>query len=191
MIKLDRQNCPNQSALKGGNYKHPDNKNALKKSSYDKCMYCESKISHIDFAHVEHIKPKDKFTDLEFNWDNLGYACNKCNNKKSNKYFDDTPFVNPYEEPPEDNLYAFGAILRPKKGSERGEITIQEIGLNRPDLLEKRAERLNELESAIKACYRTKNLQLRNAALTTLEAEAEKDREYSIFAKAMIESNNA
>ena len=190
MIKLNHPSCPNPSALSSGNYKHPDNKTALKEASSDKCMYCESKISHIDFAHVEHIKPKDKFPDLEFNWANLGYACPKCNNQKSNKYLDDTPFLNPYNEEPQEHLYAFGTMLRPKQGSERGEMTIREIGLNRPGLLEKRTERLDELEKAIKACYRTKNEQLRNTALAALETEAGKDKEYSIFAKALLEAHN-
>ena len=190
MIKLERPGCPNPSVLAAGNYKHPDNKEALKKSAYDKCMYCESKISHIDFAHVEHIKPKDKFKNLEFDWNNLGYACPKCNNEKSNKYCNDTPFLNPYAEDPQEHLYAFGAMLWPKKGSERGGITIKEIDLNRPGLLEKRSERLDTLQKAIDACYRTQNQQLRNDSLKSLQAEAENNREYSIFAKAMLDSHN-
>lgn len=58
MIKLERPDCPYPAALEAGNYKHERNKLALKQASHDKCMYCECKISHIDFAHIEHIKPK-------------------------------------------------------------------------------------------------------------------------------------
>ncbi|MEE9118515.1 MAG: HNH endonuclease, partial [Calditrichia bacterium] len=58
MIRIERPECPRPIALTNQNYKHPINKDTLRRSSHDKCMYCESKISHIDFAHVEHIKPK-------------------------------------------------------------------------------------------------------------------------------------
>ena len=72
MIRLVRPTCPHPAALQNGNYKHPRNKQALKDAAFDKCMYCESRISHIDFAHVEHIKPKaeDKYPQLAFAWNN-------------------------------------------------------------------------------------------------------------------------
>jgi 5-methylcytosine-specific restriction endonuclease McrA len=86
MIKLNRPQCPNQEALRT-NYKHPDNKAALISASYDKCMYCESKVSHTYYGDIEHIRPKSRFPDLEFSWDNLGYVCARCNGYKSDKYF--------------------------------------------------------------------------------------------------------
>ena len=79
MIKLDRPSCPNPRALTKGDYKHPDNKIALKNSTFGKCMYCESKITHIDYGDIEHIKPKSKYPTLKFTWSNLGFACTVCN----------------------------------------------------------------------------------------------------------------
>jgi hypothetical protein len=186
MIRLNRPNCPNQTALSGGNYKHPDNKEALKTNSHDKCMYCESKISHIDHAHIEHIKPKDQFPELEFDWNNLGYACPKCNNQKHNKYHEDTPFINPYDEDPQNHIAAGLAMLFPRQGSERGELTIKEIGLNRPELLEKRGERIIEVQQAINACNRTTNQTLRDDAEKSLQAFSENDSEYSMCARSMM-----
>ncbi|MCL4677917.1 MAG: HNH endonuclease [Alphaproteobacteria bacterium] len=188
MIRIERPACPNPTALTT-NYKHPQNKEALKKASYNKCMYCESHVSQIAFGDVEHIKPKDKFPALEFSWENHGYACSKCNNEKRNKFFDQTPFIDPYSENPREHIYAFGAMLRPKQGSERGEITINEIGLNRADLLEKRDKRINELETAIKACYRTQNEHLRECAMSALITEITEDKEYSMVVQALYEAH--
>lgn len=188
MIKLERPDCPNPAALKSGNYKHEKNKLALKQSAHDKCMYCECKISHIDFAHVEHIKPKspEKYPELAFTWENLGYACPKCNNAKSDKYHPDTPYINPYDEDPSEHVVAYGTFLFPKNGCERAEITISDIELNRPELLEKRQQRITEISRAINACFRTKSVALQNAALAEIEKEYECDKELSVFVRSFI-----
>lgn len=193
MIKLERLDCPYPAALIAGNYKHERNKNALKQSSHDKCMYCECKISHIDFAHVEHIKPKakDKYPHLEFTWENLGYACPKCNNAKSDKYYPDTPYLNPYEDDPSGHIVACGTFLFPKNGCERADLTIKDIELNRPDLLEKRQQRIEEINRALRACFRTQSVQLREAALSEIERECEKDKELSVFVKSLLLLNAA
>ncbi len=84
MIRLSRPDCPHPDALANSNYKHPKNKQALHDASFGKCMYCESHVSHIDYAHVEHIKPKadGKYPYLKYVWDNLGYSCAICNVNK-------------------------------------------------------------------------------------------------------------
>jgi len=187
MIKIERAPCPNQEALKR-DYKNPENKVALGKSSYGKCMYCESKIAHIDFAHVEHIKPKaeDKYPELKYDWDNLGYACPKCNNAKSDNYYVDTPYINPYREDPEQFLTFFGAYLLPKNGSERAELTIIDIELNRAELVSKRQEKINDLMKAINAANRTSNVALKKIALELLQIESDKSKEYSLLSKMLL-----
>ncbi len=192
MIKINRPTCPNEKALASGNYKHPENKKALSEASNDKCMYCESKISHIDFGHVEHIKPKaeDKYPELTCEWSNLGYVCPKCNNKKSDKYHQDQPYIDPYSECPADHLYALGWLILQKNGSERGEITIRDIDLNRVELIEKRQTRIMEIQKAMDACYRTQNKTLRDAAIKQLHAESSPDKEYSLFVKSMLDTHS-
>jgi uncharacterized protein (TIGR02646 family) len=113
MIRLTRPACPYPKALLDHNYKHPTNKAALACSTHHKCMYCESKISHVNFGHVEHIKPKAAgfFPNLEFEWTNLGYVCDRCNVAKGSKYFAECEFIDPYSEDPMDHLRAFGPIL--------------------------------------------------------------------------------
>lgn len=192
MIKLARKKCPYPEALNNGNYKHHLNKKALCDSSSDKCMYCESKISHIDFAHVEHIKPKaeNKYPELEFEWSNLGYACPKCNSAKSHKYYDDLPYINPYEDDPGEHIFAFGALLFVRNGSERAEVTIKDIGINRPELIEKRLAKLNDIQNSLNACHRTNNIVLREILLEELKVESSEDKEYSLFVSSLLKAHS-
>lgn len=192
MIRITRPVCPHPNSLQSNNYKHPTNKLALAGASHDKCMYCESKISHIGFAHVEHIKPKanNKYPELEYEWDNLGYACPKCNNNKSDKYYKETPYIDPYSEDPKENIFASGALVFQRNGSERGEISIRDIGLNRAELIEKRMARISEIEKALNAAHRSVNQVLKDAAIIELEQEAMPDKEYSMCVNAFLQSNN-
>lgn len=189
MIKLNRPSCPNPTALVG-NYKHLDNKLALQNASYDKCMYCESKVSHIYYGDVEHIKPKGIYPQLKFDWDNLGFVCAKCNGAKWNQYDEQTSYINPYQEDPADHVIAVGAFIKHKKGSERGEITIIDIDLNRVNLIEKRQARINEIEKAVDSCFRTSNEILKQNALSELKKEAEADKEYSMIINAFLKSHD-
>lgn len=190
MIKLTRPNCPNPQALERRNYKHPDNKAVLRNAAHGKCMYCESKISHVDHAHIEHIKPKaaDKFPHLEFDWSNLGYSCEICNGIKHDKYYLETPYLDPYADNPAAHLVFHGCILFAKNGSERGELTIKDLGLNRPDLIEQRQEHIERFILAINSCFRTTNEALRNAALTSLVEEALPDKEYSYAIQCILKT---
>ncbi len=168
MIKLTRPTCPNLKALENKDYKHHKNREALKIANSDKCMYCESKISHSSFPNIEHIRPKAKFPELTYEWENLGYVCERCNNAKLDKFSDETPYLDPYSEDPSFHLYAFGTWLFPRNGSERGEITVHEIHLNRPELIEKRKDRINAIQKAINACSRTNSEKLKNLAMQEL-----------------------
>ena len=190
MRRLYRPACPNPEALKT-NYKHPDNKEALLRASHGKCMYCESQVSHVYFGDVEHIRPKaaDKYPELEFEWSNLGYCCARCNNAKKDQFDATCPMVDPYSEDPNAHLIAFGPSVWHKAGSERGAITIATADLNRPELIEKRAVRLSHLQNALDACYRTTNETIRATLLAALDAEGAVDKEFSMFATALIAAN--
>lgn len=190
MRRLHRPVCPNPGALRT-NYKHPDNKEALQAASHGKCMYCESQVSHVYFGDIEHIRPKapGKHPELEFEWSNLGYCCARCNNAKKDQFDDECPLVDPYSEAPDDHLLAFGSLVRHKAGSERGAITISTVDLNRTELIERRGIRLQALQNSIDACYRTSSLAVRKVLLDALEQESEADKEFSMFAAALIAAN--
>ncbi|UUA72565.1 HNH endonuclease [Cellvibrio sp. QJXJ] len=188
MIKIMRPDCPYPQALENKDYKHPNNKSALIKASHGKCMYCESKVSHIYFGDIEHIKPKtkDKFPELEFVWENHGFCCAICNNNKSDKYLTDCPFIDPYFENPELHFFFAGSFIFKKNGCERAEYTINEIDLNRPELLEKRMESISAIESLISASHRIKNEVVREKAAAEIDRYASNDREFSMCIKSFI-----
>jgi len=190
MRQLLRPACPNSIALRT-NYKYPENKQALEGASHGKCMYCESKVSHVYFGDIEHIRPKavGKYPELEFEWSNLGYCCARCNNAKSDEFDDACPLLDPYSEDPNVHLLAFGSLLRHKAGSERGALTIKTVDLNRPELVERRAMRIAELQNAIDACYRTSSNAVRALLIAALEQESLADKEFSMFAAALIAAN--
>lgn len=192
MIRIQRPDCPNPEALNAGDYKHHTNKDALRVANFDKCMYCESKISHIDYANIEHIKPKapDQYPELICTWENLGYVCSRCNTNKSEKYVETTPYIDPYSEDPSEHIFVFGTFLFPKNGSERGELTISDIKLNRLELIEKRKDRIEEVVKAIIACFRTQNQDLRRNALEEIKKEALPDKEYSFVIKTLLNNAN-
>ena len=186
MIALTRPECPNPGALADRKYDDPINKDALRKSTAGKCMYCESRAEHVSYSHIEHIKPKKKFPELEFVWENLGFSCQVCNTNKGEKYDEATQFINPYAENPEDHIVFFGFFVYPKQGSERGEYTIKEIDLNRADLVESRKSKVDGIKKIIASTYRTSNTSLRNQAITELKKEAESDKEFSAMVKSVL-----
>lgn len=187
MIHLVRKPCPNPNGLKT-NYKVAENKVALKESSFDKCMYCESEFDSTDYGDVEHIKPKAKFPNLKFEWDNLGYACVKCNrDEKGDDY--DPNFIDPFVNDPSEHLIALGAILMPKNASKSGQITIDIVGLNRISLVMKRSKRLLDLGALISRCNELPEGAQKNALRRQIAAEASEDKEYSFFKKQFIESS--
>ena len=185
MISLTRPPCPDPRALRT-NYRHPPNKAALQAASFDKCMYCESKVSHVYFGDVEHIRPKDLFPDLEFNWDNLGFVCAKCNNAKLNQWHDEAPYINAYEEDPGAHLAAVGAWVLHRNGSERGELTWRDISLNRPHLVEQRGARIKAIADLVDKVNRTRNPRLRAALDAELDREVEDGTPYSMVARAAL-----
>ena len=67
---------------------------ALEKLFYDKCAYCESKISGTHDWNVEHFRPKGRVAErpdhtgyywLTYDWNNLYPACTHCNQRRKDK----------------------------------------------------------------------------------------------------------
>src|SRR5581483_11342874 len=149
------------------------------------CMYCEALVRDVSFGEIEHIKPKIKYQHLEFVWENLGFICQRCNNHKRDQYEDAMPYINPYDEDPEEFLLASGAYVVQKQGNARGEKTIMDISLNRPELIEHRQELLNRVQKAIDAAFRTPD-PLKTVLLEQLKLEASKEREFSFVISSRL-----
>lgn len=89
-------------------YNHAQVKDALQSMFSDKCAYCESHITHVAYAHIEHFRPKSEFPHLCFEWDNFLLGCSVCNGAqyKGTKFPDEKEgsLVNPVSENPDDYL---------------------------------------------------------------------------------------
>jgi hypothetical protein len=79
-----------------------------------------------------------------------------------------------------------GYYVYPRQGSERGEYTKTELQLNRVNLIERRKERIEKINTMINAAYRTSSEFLRKQAIAELRMEADKDKEYSAMVKNVL-----
>ena len=208
MIKINKQSCPSvltqnkdkwtQELLeyykKGerppdslvSKYRHADIKSAVRKDSYDKCIYCESKVTPTYSGDIEHLKPKSKYQHLTYEWTNLGYVCSKCNIAKLDKYNEALPYVNPYVEDPSNFFKALGTFIWHLPNNQRGEITEREIQLNRAELIEARKERLDLLRNLIDRYMSPQNDSLKPAFLDELKIEIADNKEYAMSTRSLV-----
>jgi len=135
-------------------YRQKNIKNALRKMFNDKCAYCESKVSHVEYGHIEHFKPKSIFPEEAVFWDNLLLSCAICNGAeyKGDKFPDAAHggfLINPcIEDPGEYLVFEFDekALSANVLGKTvRGTTTVSLLGLNREELRKYRSERVKTL----------------------------------------------
>ena len=77
-----------------------------------KCAYCESRITHVDYGHIEHHVPKagpNGRPKRTFQWSNLLLACGRCNGSENKGDRFPTarqggPIVNPCKDDPADHF---------------------------------------------------------------------------------------
>lgn len=131
---------------KQNRYSRPEIKAELIVETQGKCAYCESKITHIYPGDIEHIIPKSLFPRLTFTWNNLTLGCYWCNNKKRNFLDRTCMLLNPYKDEIKKHIRAFGALIYHVNNSQRGEVTRRKFELNRPELRDKRQEKIEELQ---------------------------------------------
>ena len=133
-----------------------------------KCCFCESVIHANSYGDVEHYRPKAAWVQgnealnkpgyywLAYDWDNLFYCCQICNEQFKKNYFPlatesnraknhhediskEVPlFIHPVNDNPEDHIEFIGDVPRPRNSSAKGKVTIERTGLNRDKLNDKR-----------------------------------------------------
>lgn len=169
-------------------YNHNQVKNTLKTMCSSKCAYCESHITHIGYGHIEHFKPKARYPELCFEWENFLLSCEICNSSafKGDKFpieSEGGPFINPCDENP-DNFFEFeldhstgAANIIPQ--NKRAAITEMIIGLNRPDLVIHRSQVVRKI-----AFITLRAKEGDSQALSLLTHCMQRDQEYAAFARA-------
>jgi uncharacterized protein (TIGR02646 family) len=175
-------------------YNHKEVKEALKKMFSGKCAYCESHITHVDYGHIEHFRPKSVFPDLCFAWDNLLLGCAICNgsNFKGTQFPEADaggPLVNPVEEDPVDFFqFEFDAVTGMANvlaSQPRGQVSIDTFGLNRPDLIKHRNPVVKKMVYiAIRAAQGDKE-----GRQLVLEC-CQQEHEYAAFARSLVQRFN-
>lgn len=158
-------------------YGHKSVKTILKKIQSKKCCFCESKVPHIAHGDVEHFRPKGGVQKegsisltkpgyywLAYNFSNLFFSCQICNQKYKQNFFplkdeskraeshledyrlEENLILHPEFDNPEDHLTFERDVIKPKNNSIKGEATIKYTGLDRDDLEEQRREYLAVFE---------------------------------------------
>lgn len=81
------------SLAKKKSYREKDVIDALVRDFHNKCYICE--IKEPIFFNVEHFRPHEGDEIKKYDWNNLFFACSRCNNIKGNKYNDILNCTNP------------------------------------------------------------------------------------------------
>ncbi|MBP8275495.1 MAG: HNH endonuclease, partial [Propionivibrio sp.] len=113
-------------------YNHPEVKSALKEETHQKCAYCEAKVTDVAHGDIEHVTPKSLNREQTFEWRNLTFSCQICNQNKSAK----EGIIDPYIDEPNDHMFFAGAFVKGR--SLEGSRTVLELKLNRVALIESR-----------------------------------------------------
>lgn len=169
-------------------YRHPDIKKALLEETHDKCAYCESKITHIDYADVEHILPKSKNPELTFSWENLTISCRKCNLNKRDYDEKEMPILNPYHDKPEKDIFFLGPFPFANPKNDRALISIKILKLDRNELVERRIEFINQVIFPLLQLYeRTEHKALKQEIMKDIVSLKEPIREFSSMSTQILE----
>lgn len=114
-------------------YRKEDVKIALNSMYSGLCCYCESRIGVVSFGHIEHRKPKRKFPDETFKWENLHFACEQCNNAKGDQYDESEPILDAVNDIPINDHLTYKMQSR-WPITNRGGTTEKHADLNRQEL---------------------------------------------------------
>lgn len=149
---------------------------ALNSLFNSKCAYCESKLINKKSYNYDHFRPKNGARGMEkefagehywwltYEWANFYSSCNHCNQYKATWFPVSgkrakikTPYkqiileennllIDPCKDNPEDHLtFDFNGTI--KANTERGNITIEILQLNRKKLIDARKQTINDLYS--------------------------------------------
>lgn len=140
----------------------------LRKDFKYRCAYCTvHEGEHYGNFHIDHFKPKKRFSNLKTEYSNLYYSCDICNDYKLNTWPDtDNPdvydfrFIDPCNDNPNEYLTISNYIIEPYNNSKPAIYTITHLRLNRSGLIDLRKERdkiVREIEFATKLYEEIKN----------------------------------
>jgi len=207
-------------SFKKGIYGPDEVKDALWRMQYKKCCYCEHK-SEKKWSTVEHFRPKTTadrdngtvdagYWWLAYDFSNLYFACQNCNNPKSDLFplvpgtiglqpekhpstHPESPLiVDPGAEQPECHLTfewipRRGFQIAPLNGSERGRATIDAAALERDELMEMRRDYYKDnilpVIKRYKKAVREQDQTRQDEAITDARRMTKPNHEHALLAK--------
>lgn len=164
-------------------YNHPEVKAALKQETSEKCAYCEAKVTVVAHGDIEHVSPKSLDRTLTFSWENLTFACQICNQKKSVK----ENILDPYSIEPADHLFFAGSFIKGR--TQEGAQTVLELDLNRVALLESRSREIERYANEIEKVFIIQYRELKQLILDNLLADLETGKpEFIAACRTVVET---
>ncbi len=119
---------------------------------HKKCAFCESAMSHVSAAHIDHYRPKGdkRFVHLMFQWDNWLISCGSCNTSKGGAFpeCDDEPcLIDPSRDEPSNHIdfIRVQAVGKTRRGRE----TIDLLKLWRGELEDQRGVWLSMIDALL------------------------------------------
>lgn len=158
----------------------------LIKEFNSKCAYCESKITTTNQGDFDHFRPKssarglkdefslDHYWTLAFDWRNMYLCCEMCGRYKVNWFpvegsraslsqtylrisrTEKNLLIDPCNDKPKEHL-AYDVNGKAISLTQKGEVTIGILKLNRKELVEARKEKCDELFAAFKVLLKNEN----------------------------------
>ncbi|AFT69515.1 HNH endonuclease family protein [Alloalcanivorax dieselolei B5] len=161
-------------------YNHSEVKTALKEETRQKCAYCEANVTDVAHGDIEHVAPKSISRDKTFEWENLTFTCQICNQNKSNK----EGFVDPYKEEPDEHIFFAGAFAKGK--SLKGTLTVAELKLNRIALIESRNREIERYADQLEKVFLIPDERTKELLLASMLNELDGGRPEFIAACRMV-----
>jgi hypothetical protein len=94
--------------------------------------------------------------------------------------------LHPYKDEPDEHLSAAGPFLFAINGSSKGKATILTIKLNRADLMEKRTEKLNSINSLIEQWASETDADKKAILQRQLDEETKPEMEFSFVVRNYV-----
>ena len=165
-------------------YRDKDIRQALEAECASKCAYCESRVDHVAYEHIEHILPKERVPELVVAWENLTLACPRCNQNKG-QYFDPgKPLLNPYKDEVESEVtFMLGVIVPVSAAAMR---SVKVLKLDRSELVFQRHRLLASLQKLVESAKTEAVAASRQKCLGLALSHLSADIEYTSAVRAFL-----